>query len=115
MLDQAVLDAMDDAALDHLPFGLVRVGPTGLIERYNRAEATRAGIQRWRVMGRDFFREVMGPEGTALATEISLLPAGDHTVVQHHLRTCRKQVDVTIEVVRTDAGGAYLSISNRHD
>jgi PAS domain-containing protein len=110
MKDEVCLDALDDSALDHLPFGVIRIGPTGRVERYNRAEAERAGMQRWRVIGRDFYREVVGVEGAALAAEVAAVPIGEKVRVHHRLRRYRKTEDVTIEVARTRSGGAYLCI-----
>lgn len=110
MKDEACLDALDDTELDHLPFGVIRLGPTGRVERYNRAEAERAGMQRWRVLGRDFYREVVGIEGAALAAEVAAVPVGTKVRVHHRLRRYRKTEEVTIEVARTASGGAYLCI-----
>lgn len=107
---QDALDALDDAALDHLPYGVIRLGPTGRVERYNRTEAEAAGMQKWRVLGRDFYREVVGAEGPALAAEVAALPIGETARVQHRLRRYRKTEEVTIEVARTCEGGAYLRI-----
>ncbi|MFN0246503.1 MAG: PAS domain-containing protein [Kofleriaceae bacterium] len=110
MKDEACLDALDDTALDHLPFGVIRLGPTGRVERYNRTEAERAGMQRWRVIGRDFYREVVGVEGAALAAEVAAVQIGQSVRVHHRLRRYRKTEEVTIEVARTREGGAYLCI-----
>jgi len=110
MLDQRALDDLDDPALDGLTCGVVRVSQTGRIERYNRAEAQRAGTQRWRVLGRDFFRELVGGEGAQLAAEVQSVPPGDRARFEHRLRAHRREQPVTIEVVRTEAGGAYLLI-----
>ena len=110
MRDQASLDSLDDAALDHLPYGVIRLGPTGKVERYNRVEAERAGMQKWRVLGRDFYREVVGPEGPALAAEVAAVAPGEHAFLHHRFARYRKIEDVTIEVERTETGGAYLVI-----
>jgi len=110
MKNEACLDALDDVALDHLPFGVIRLGPTGRVERYNRVEAERAGMQKWRVLGRDFYREVVGDEGPALAAEVAAVPIGTKVRVNHRLRRYRKTEEVTIEVARTASGGAYLCI-----
>lgn len=111
MNDEVCLDELDDTALDHLPFSVIRLGPTGRVERYNRTEAERAGMQRWRVLGRDFYRELVGhEEGAALAAEVAATPIGGTARVHHRLRRYRKIEDVTIEVARTRSGGAYLRI-----
>lgn len=112
MKDQGCLDSLDDAALDHLPFGVIRIGPTGRVERYNRAEAERSGMQKWRVLGRDFYRELIGDEGPALAAEVAAVPPGERARVQHRFRRYRKTEDVTIDVARIPGGGAYLCIAS---
>lgn len=44
--------------LDCLPFGIVRLDEHDVVIAYNRAEASMAHLDRERVMGRNFFREV---------------------------------------------------------
>lgn len=111
MTDPDRLDLLDDATLDHLPYGVIRLGPTGRIERCNRAELERAHLQRWRVLGRDYCRELVGREGPALAAEIAALAPGQRTRVQHTLDRYRGGVRVTIEIARRTDGGAYLCVS----
>ena len=57
-VDGAQLDALADGALDELSFGVILLGPTGIIERYNLAEARLARLDRAVVRGRSFFGEV---------------------------------------------------------
>ena len=52
------LDLHDDAQLDDLPFGVIGVDARGTILHYNLAEARLARLDRSRVVGRDFFRDV---------------------------------------------------------
>ncbi|MEH3106343.1 MAG: PAS domain-containing protein [Sphingomonas fennica] len=51
----ADLDAMDDAALDRLPFGVVAMDADGIARRYNDTEAQLAGLDRERIIGAHFF------------------------------------------------------------
>ena len=37
-MEPLCLDDLDDAALDRLPFGVVRLSPDGTVERFNRAD-----------------------------------------------------------------------------
>lgn len=112
MLDQRELDALDDLALDGLPVGVVRLNEAGRIERYNRAEARQAGTQTWRVLGRDFFRELVGGDGAKLAAEVASVNPGSRATFEHRFTRYRRQRAVTIDVVRTTTGGAYLLIQD---
>ncbi len=64
---------------EHLPYGVVRLSERGLVEHLNRAEAERLGVQRWRTLGRDYFRDVAGPSARGLARTIGALAPGEHT------------------------------------
>lgn len=56
---QAVaLDALTDAELDALPFGVIQLDADGRITKYNAAESRFSGRRPERVIGRDFFRDV---------------------------------------------------------
>jgi len=56
--DPATVDALDDAALDELPFGVVCLARDGLILRYNLAEGRLARLDPSTVVGRNFFTDV---------------------------------------------------------
>jgi PAS domain-containing protein len=65
------LDALDDAALDALPFGVVCLDETLQVLRFNRVESERCGIQRWRVLRRRYFQDVAPREtDRALAAHV---------------------------------------------
>ena len=69
MLDH--LDDLDDRALDSLPYGVVCLDETLRVVRMNRAESDASGIQRWRALGRAFFRDVApGPTNRQLADHV---------------------------------------------
>jgi len=53
-----VLDALSDAELDALPFGVLALAPGGIVARYNLAEARFARLDRQQVKGRSFFGEI---------------------------------------------------------
>lgn len=111
MTEPLCLDDLDDTALDDLPFGVVRLGPTNLVERYNRAEAARAGVQRWRAIGRDFFADLAGTNAGELAAQITALPRGGRKRVFHTFVGYRRADDVVIDMSRCEAGRVYLVIS----
>lgn len=108
MYDPNWLDAADEVALDALPFGVIRLDATGRIERYNQAEATRAGIQRWRAIGRDFYRDVASERDSALAAAIAAIAPGMDAHLHHTFRRYGGTRPLTIHVTRTASGGAYL-------
>ena len=111
MTEPLCLDDLDDAALDKLPFGVVRLSPTNAVERYNRAESERAGIQRWRALGRDFFRDIAGTNASDLAAHVDTLPLGGRARVFHTFIGYHRVDDVVIDMSRCEAGRVYLVIS----
>lgn len=52
------LDTLDDAALDAVGFGVVRMSLDGRIEAYNGYESKLSGLSPSRVIGKHFFSEV---------------------------------------------------------
>jgi photoactive yellow protein len=52
------LEAMDDAALDTLSFGLVAMAEDGTVTAYNLAESRLSGLTPANVIGRKFFTSV---------------------------------------------------------
>lgn len=109
-MEPLCLDDLDDAALDRLPFGVVCLSPDGIVTRLNRAEAERRGIQRWRAIGRDYFREVAGTNAGELATHVGKLVPGNSTRVFHTFRGYHRADDAVIDMSRCDAGRVYLCI-----
>ncbi len=110
MTEPLCLDDLDDAALDRLPFGVVCLDSGGLVQRFNRAEADRAGIQRWRAIGRDYFRDVAGPTASQLAEHVQALAPGRTARVFHTFRGFHRADDAVIDVSRGAAGRVYLCI-----
>lgn len=87
MLDEVMLDDLDDRALDALPFGVVCLDGHMTVVRMNRAESEASGIQRWRAIGRDFFKDIASnPTNRPLAEAVAAFashpddaPAISHT------------------------------------
>ncbi len=52
------LNAMTESQLDQLPYGVVKVDDTGVVQMYNRYEAELAGIDQHGTKGRNFFTEI---------------------------------------------------------
>ena len=73
-----MLDELDDAALDALPFGVVCLDDAMKVVRMNRTESEKSGIQRWRAVGRDYFQDVApGPTNRSLAEHVAAFAQGD--------------------------------------
>lgn len=103
------LDDLDDAALDHLPFGVVRLGPTGRVERFNQAEAKRTGIQQWRALGRDYFGDVAATDGPLADTVASLAP-GSCARIEHTFKGFHRANHAVVDLSRASDGRVYLCI-----
>jgi len=107
-----MLDQLDDKDLDDLPFGVVCLDEALTVVRMNRLESQASGIQRWRAIGRNFFRDVApGPENRALAEHIRTFLAGREAEARiAHTFQRRAGTDETeIELSRGD-GRVYLAI-----
>jgi photoactive yellow protein len=52
------LQALDDTALDEVPFGVIGFDAEGTVRRYGAAESRMAGLSRQRVLGLSLFGEV---------------------------------------------------------
>ncbi|MBA3818541.1 MAG: hypothetical protein H0X17_06580 [Deltaproteobacteria bacterium] len=110
MTEPLCLDDLDDAALDQLPFGVVRLGPTGIVERYNQPEAKRAGVQRWRALGRVFFRDLAGTNGDELAAHLAALPPNGKARIYHTFRGYHRTDAAVIDLSRCADDRVYLCI-----
>ena len=108
-----MLDDLDDSALDDLPYGVVCLSDAMTVLRMNRTESERSGIQRWRAIGRDFFREVApGPTNGKLAEYVRAFAAdhADRRAVRHTFRRRAGDDTATIELLRGDQRRVYLCI-----
>lgn len=111
MTEPLCFDSLDDNALDALPFGIIRLSSNGIVERYNRAESERAGIQRWRAIGRDFFRDLAGTNAAELAAHVAALPRGGRARVFHTFVGYHRSDVVVIDMSRCEEGRVYLLVS----
>ena len=107
-----MLDDLDDAALDALPFGVVCLGDGNRVLRMNRTESEASGIQRWRAMGRDFFRDVApGPTNRALAEAVAAFNTSARAHEQlHHVFQRRRGADATDIELHREHDRVYLLI-----
>jgi len=58
VVDAGTVEALSDAELDQLPFGVICLDGEGWIHRYNVAEAVFARLDRATVLGKHFFRQI---------------------------------------------------------
>lgn len=107
-----MLDDLDDAALDALPFGVVCLGEDNRVLRMNRTESVASGIQRWRAVGRDFFRDVApGPTNRALAEAVAAFSTGEAAQTQlRHVFQRRAGADKTEIELHRERDRVYLLI-----
>ena len=54
----AILETLDDAALDGLKFGVIGFDRESVVRRYNRYESQASGLEQSRVLGHDVFTVV---------------------------------------------------------
>ncbi|MBL0215654.1 MAG: hypothetical protein IPQ07_17445 [Myxococcales bacterium] len=101
------LDELDDDALDHLPFGVIRLDPGGRVERYNQPEAALRDPRR--ALGRDYFRDVAGTS-TDLAKQISDIAPGACASITHTFRGYHRVDHAVVDVSRSTDGHVYLKI-----
>lgn len=109
----AMLDDLDDQALDNLPFGVVCLNEQLAVVRMNRIESERSGIQRWRAIGRPFFGELApGPTNQPLADHVRAFVTDGATPAIMHTFARRAGLDpTTIELQRgRGSGRVYLCI-----
>jgi len=103
----AVLDDLDERDLDALPFGVVCLDDHMTVVRMNRVESEASGIQRWRAIGRDFFRDVApGPTNAVLAQQVrafagdSSTPCRSSQPIRHTFKRRAGADTATIELVQ---------------
>lgn len=98
-----MLDDLDDRALDALPYGVVCLDETLRVVRMNRAESEASGIQRWRALGRAFFRDVApGPTNRELADQVAAFAhrSNDNAgPIEHSFRRRGREDHTMIELV----------------
>lgn len=107
-----MLDELDDAALDALPFGVVCLDDALKVVRMNRTESEKSGIQRWRAVGRAYFQDVApGPTNRALAEQVAAFAQGERAATQlAHTFRRRAGDDPTQIELRKERGRVYLVI-----
>jgi len=106
-----MLDELDDSALDALPFGVVCLDEQMKVLRMNRTESEKSGIQRWRAVGRDYFRDVAPlPTNRALAEHVATFAQLGGPAKFSHTFQRRAGADETQIELRKESGRVYLVI-----
>lgn len=104
------LDDLDDDALDRLPFGVVCLNADGTVARLNCIEAERSGTKRWRAIGRDYFRDVVGLPAKRLAGTVRSVAPGTSERTFHTFHGSHRTDDAYIDIFRDEAGRVHLRI-----
>jgi photoactive yellow protein len=98
--------ALRDDDLDQLEFGVIGVDRDGVIVRYNRAEAERAGFSRWRVLGRDLAEVAGAMSARELGDRVREFLAADGAsavftcVLRQRSGARDAAIDATVELIR---------------
>lgn len=111
------LDHVTDRELDELPFGVIGLDPSGLIFRYNLAEARLARLDRNQVLGENFFRDIAPCTATPEFEQRfrAFVESGASTPISFpyvfDFKFGAQEVDV--EVVRGSHANHYYLVINR--
>jgi len=54
----AKVDSVSEAELDSLPYGVIQLDATGKVLRYNAFEAGLSGLNKQKVVGKNFFKQI---------------------------------------------------------
>jgi len=54
----AKVDSVREAELDSLPYGVIQLDTTGAVLRYNAFEAGLSGLNKHKVVGKNFFKQI---------------------------------------------------------
>lgn len=112
--DVSLLDTYDEAQLDDLPFGVICLDERGVILKYNLAEARLARLDRNRVLGKSFFRQI------APCTQTSdfegrfrtLIAGGESRTSFRYLFDFKFGAqEVSIDMVRTASRRVYVCVN----
>ena len=54
----AKANSVSEAELDSLPYGVIQLDPVGTVLRYNAFEASLSGLNKQKVVGKNFFKQI---------------------------------------------------------
>lgn len=97
-----ILEAMGDADIDDLNYGVVGLDEEGLVECYNAHEERNSGLSRTRVVGRPFFFDVAPCMNNYLVAE-RLEEASLDVTLPYVLTFRMRPTPVTLRLIRTPA------------
>lgn len=110
-LDQ--LERLNEAALDGLAFGVVGLAADGTTTRYNRTEATLAGLDPELVLGRSFFVEVAPCMNNFMVAQRMLDEPEIDEVVPYVLTVRMKPTPVRLRLLKRAGGDAMYLLIDR--
>ena len=102
------IDALNDDEIDGLAFGAIQLDTNGIILKYNMYEAGMAGLDRGKVLGKNFFEDIA--PCTAVQEFYGRFQRGVrmrvlHETFRYHFAFKHKPIDVSITLF-------YSSITN---
>jgi photoactive yellow protein len=107
------LEAMDDTALDALPFGVVAMSEAGTVTRYNLAESHLSGLTPAIVVGRNFFTSVAPCTNNFLvAFRFENEPVLD-AIIDYVFTFRIKPTAVKLRLLKQNARRMYLAVERR--
>lgn len=80
---------LDDESLDALPYGVVCLSESGRVLRMNRTASEKSGIQGWRAVGRDYYREI-APVLAKRSAEVVTVTSGQRRELRASARGPRR-------------------------
>lgn len=97
----AIEKSISEVELDALPYGVIQLDSEGIIMRYNAYESGLSGLNKQKVLGKNFFKQV------APCTDVRQfygrfrdgIAAGElHTTFRFHFAFPKRPCDVTIKL-----------------
>lgn len=109
-----LLEQASPAVLDAAGFGIVRMGPDGVVQAYNRAESTLSGLSPEKVIGRHFFTDVAPCTNNFMVAQRFLDQASLDQTIDYVFTFRIKPTAVRLRLLRSPAAASmYLLVEKR--
>lgn len=112
-----ILDLLEQASpedLDAAGFGIVRMGPDGVVRAYNRAESALSGLSPDKVLGRHFFTDVAPCTNNFMVAQRFLDQATLDQTIDYVFTFRIKPTAVRLRLLRSPATASmYLLVEKR--
>jgi photoactive yellow protein len=111
-----VLDAIDAAQIDDLPFGVVRTDDVGTVELYSRGESRISGVDPSMAVGRNFFANVAPCTNNKLfrGTFARGVEEGEMNLVFFYTFTYKMApTEVKVQLFKRRGGGNWILVAKK--